>query len=34
MTAAEYIIAFSITCVPIYASYGPLPGVIPGMSVS
>ena len=31
---AEYIIMFNITHVPIYASYGPLPGVIPGMCVN
>ena len=31
---AKYIIAFNITHVPIYASYGPLPGVIPGMCVT
>ena len=31
---AEYIIAFNITHVPIYASYGSLPGVIPGIYVT
>ena len=30
---AEYIIAFNITHVPIYPSYGPLFGVIPGICV-
>ena len=31
---AEYIITFNITHVPIYASCGPLPGVIPGICVT
>ena len=31
---AEYIITFNITCVPIYASHGPLSGVIPGICVT
>ena len=31
---AEYTITSNITCVPIYASYGPLTRVIPGICVT
>ena len=31
---AEHTIAFNVTRVPIYTSYGSLPGVIPGLCVT